>query len=89
MARLASPAGRGMLPCSVMSFDANALLASIPISGAGFVLFVYGKKQSRLPHMVFGLAMMGYPYFVTSIPWMFGVAAALTGALVLAVRVGL
>lgn len=72
-----------------MNLDANALLASMLIGCVGFVSFAYGKKQRRLPQMLVGLALMGFPYFVGSVPWMLGIAAALLAALWLMVRVGL
>ncbi len=72
-----------------MNLDDNALLASLLIGSVGFVSFAYGKKQSRLPQMVVGLALMVFPYFVTSVPWMFGIAAGMLGALWVMVRLGL
>jgi len=72
-----------------MNLDVNALLASLFIGSIGFVSFVYGKKQSRLPQMLVGLALMGYPYFVSSVPWMFGIAGALLGVMWLMIRFGL
>jgi hypothetical protein len=71
-----------------VDFDANALLASFIPSGIGFVAFVYGKRQSRLPHMLAGAVLAIYPYFVSNIPLMFGIAAVLVLALWLAVRMG-
>ena len=38
-----------------MSLDPMWLLLSLIPSGAGFVLFVYGKKQERMPQLVAGL----------------------------------
>ena len=49
-----------------MGFDASTLFASFVVSGAGFVAFMYGKKQSRVPQMVVGLALMIFPYFLSS-----------------------
>ncbi|APR85587.1 Hypothetical protein A7982_10936 [Minicystis rosea] len=72
-----------------MSLDGNALLASLLIGSIGFVSFAYGKKQRRLPQMLVGLALMGYPYFVDSVPWMLGIAAALLVSLWAMVKVGL
>jgi hypothetical protein len=72
-----------------MNLDGNALLVSLVIGSVGFVSFVYGKRQQRLPQMVVGLALMGFPYFISSIPWMFGIAVALVGTLWLMVRLGL
>jgi hypothetical protein len=72
-----------------MTLDANSLLASILVSSVGFVAFAYGKKQSRLPQMLVGLALMGFPYFVSSVPWMFGIAIALLFGLWLMLRLGM
>jgi len=36
----------------------------------GFGLFLYGKKQQRIPQLGVGLALMVYPYFVPSAVWM-------------------
>jgi hypothetical protein len=72
-----------------MNLDANALLASLLIGSVGFVSFAYGKKQRRLPQMLVGVGLMVFPYFVSSIPWMFGIAAALIGVLVALLRLGL
>jgi hypothetical protein len=43
------------------------LFLSLIPSGAGFVLFVYGKKQGRWPQLAAGLALMVYPYLATSL----------------------
>ena len=72
-----------------MNIDANALLLSMLIGSVGFVLLAYGKKQSRMPHMVSGLILMGYPYFVSNLFAMGGIAVALLAALWVAVRLGL
>jgi hypothetical protein len=58
------------------------------VSGVGFVLFTYGKKQDRFPHLAAGLVLMIYPYFVGSAVPMLLVGAAIVGALWLAVRSG-
>ncbi len=73
----------------VMNADGNALLASLLIGSVGFVLFAYGKSQRRLPQMLVGVALMGFPYFVASLPLMFGIAALLLAALWLMLRLGL
>ena len=44
-----------------------ALLAAWTIfGGIGFIAFVYGKKQQNWPILGIGLALMIYPYFVSS-----------------------
>ena len=72
-----------------MNIDGNSLLASLLIGSVGFVLFAYGKKQSRLPQMLAGVTLMVFPYFVTSPPLMLGIALGLLALLTLAVKLGL
>jgi hypothetical protein len=72
-----------------VSLDANALLLSLLFSSVGFVLFVYGKKQSRIPHMTGGVLLMVYPYFVSNLIAMAAVGVAILGLVWLAVRLGL
>jgi hypothetical protein len=55
----------------------------------GFGLFMYGRKQQRMPQLVAGIALIGYPYFVASIGWMLAIGAVVVGGLVLALRAGL
>ncbi len=57
-------------------------------SGAGFVLFVYGKKQQRHPQLVAGLALMIYPYFTNTVTALVGVGTLIGVALWFAVRSG-
>jgi hypothetical protein len=71
-----------------VGFDANAFLLSMLISGVGFVAFAYGKKVSRLPQMVAGVALMAFPYFVSDIWLMLGIALAIVGLMVGALRAG-
>ena len=71
-----------------LGLDPAWLFLSLIPSGAGFVLFVYGKKQDRWPHLVTGLVMMVYPYFATTVATLLGVGAALGVALWWAVRAG-
>jgi len=71
-----------------MSFDPTWLFLSLIPSGIGFVLFVYGKKQQRWPHMVGGLALLIYPYFALTVATLVGVGAAIGAALWYAVRLG-
>jgi hypothetical protein len=50
----------------MMSLDPTHLVLSLILSGVGFVLFVYGKKQARWPQLVAGIVFMVYPYFIAS-----------------------
>lgn len=71
-----------------MSLDPTWLFLSLIPGGIGFVLFVYGKKQGRWPHLVAGLLFMAYPYFTESVTSLVGVGVMLGVALWLTVRGG-
>ena len=71
-----------------MSLDPLWLFVSLFPSGAGFVLFVYGRKQQRWPLVGFGVAFMAYPYFTASIAAMIGTGVVLSIALWIAIRAG-
>ncbi len=64
-----------------VDIDGASLIASFVIGSIGFVLVVYGRKQHRIPHLVCGLTLMAYPYFVRSAMLMSLIAAVLTGLL--------
>jgi len=71
-----------------MSFDPTWLFVSLFPGGIGFVLFVYGRKQERLPQLVAGLLLMVYPYFTPGLPSLVGVGAAICVALWVVIRAG-
>jgi hypothetical protein len=71
-----------------MELDGNSLLASLVIGVVGLAVFVYGRKQGRFPHLVAGVALMAYPYFVSNVALMVGIAVALLAGLWGAVRFG-
>ena len=71
-----------------MTLDPALLFLSLITSGIGMVLFIYGKKQSRPPHLVAGLVMMAYPYVVTTVTMTIVIAIAIVVALWIAVRQG-
>jgi hypothetical protein len=70
------------------TLDPTWLFLSLFPSGIGFVLFVYGKKQQRWPHLIAGLLFMTYPYVATSVLSLVGIGAALGAGLWFAVREG-
>ena len=72
-----------------MDLSAGSLFASLGVSTVGFGIFLYGKKQVRIPPLVVGLLMMIYPYFVGSPAWMLVAGGGLVGGLWLATRAGL
>ncbi len=69
--------------------NGNALLASLVIGSVGLGLFMYGKRQRRVPHLLAGVVLMVYPYFVGSVALMAVIAAGLLGLLYLASYLGL
>jgi len=68
--------------------DPTWLLLSLIPGGAGFVLFVYGKKQQRWPQLAAGLAMMVYPYFATTVMTLVAGGVVIALALWYALRLG-
>jgi hypothetical protein len=52
-------------------------------------VFAYGKRQQRVPQVVVGLALMGFPYLVPSVAIMGAIAGVLLIGLWLAIRFGL
>lgn len=72
-----------------LEFSPGSLFASMIIGTIGLSVFLYGKKQQRLPQLIAGMALMGYPYFVTNVVWMCAVAGAIVVGLVVALRSGL
>ena len=68
------------------SLDGNSILASLLVSSVGVVVFLYGKRQKRFPHIVIGLVLTVFTYFVSSVPLMFAVTAVLLGALWVTVK---
>jgi hypothetical protein len=59
-----------------------ALFGSFLFGLIGMAAFAYGKKESRVYPMLFGAALMAFPYFVTNTWALYGVGAGLTGMLV-------
>lgn len=64
-----------------MDIDGNYLLASLLVGSVGFVLFSFGRSQRRFPFVAVGVTMMAYPYVVTDVRAMLGIAVALGAAL--------
>jgi hypothetical protein len=71
-----------------MSFDTGSLLTSLLVSSVGFVLLTYGRRMSRPPHLLAGLALLVYPYFVPGVLLMVIIAAVIIAGLWIAVRLG-
>jgi len=72
-----------------MAVDLGPLFAGFLVSSIGFVLFMYGKKMKRAPQMAVGVVLLVYPYFVTGVLLMLGIAVVLLFLLWLAIQRGL
>ena len=68
------------------SLDGDSILASLLVSSIGVVVFLYGKRQKRVPHILIGLVLTVYTYFVSSVLLMFAIAAVLLGVLWVTVK---
>jgi hypothetical protein len=63
-----------------VSLDPTVLFLSLIPGGIGFVMFVYGKKQGRWPHLVAGLLLMTYTYFTPDVTSLTVVGLAICAA---------
>jgi hypothetical protein len=68
--------------------DPAVLFFGMTVSSIGLALFVYGKKQARMPQLAVGLALMATPYFATSLRPMGGLTVTLLAMLWWALRAG-
>jgi hypothetical protein len=57
--------------------DTSYLFLVILFSATGMAFFMYGKKQLSFVPMLCGLALMIYPYFVSSTLPLLGIGAVL------------
>jgi len=54
-----------------------SLFSSVIISCMGMGFFMYGKKAGRMWPLLAGIALGVYPYFVSSVLLMWGIAVAI------------
>ena len=71
-----------------MNFTPGYLFASMFVSTIGFGLFIYGKKQERIPQLAAGVVLAVFPMFVTGVALMIGIAVAILAGLTFLVRAG-
>ena len=69
--------------------DSGGLFLALLIGAVGTGYFVYGKKQGRPPQMIGGLLLIGYPYLVSNLWLMGGIAVAIVLAVWGAAKAGL
>ena len=71
-----------------MDLSPGYLFASLFVSAIGGGLFLYGKKQERIPQLTAGVVMSIYPFFVPGVAWMIVVGIAILAGLTCLVRAG-
>jgi hypothetical protein len=71
-----------------MNLDPSSLLLSIFISLIGAALLLYGRREARGPHIIVGLVLVVFPYFVGNLWLELVIAGALLGGLWVASRLG-
>ena len=71
-----------------VDFSASGLFLSLLIGAVGAGLFIYGRKQQRFPQMIGGGLLSLYPYFVSNLWLMGGIAVAIVAGVWIATRLG-
>ena len=61
-----------------MHFSLAGLLLGTLFSAVGAGLFLYGKRQARVPHLVCGMVLAIVPWFVTGVAALLGVGIVFT-----------
>ena len=64
------------------------LFAGLLVSTIGFGLFLYGKRATRFPQLLTGLALMGFPLFVHGAVATLAIGASLVAGMWVYVRLG-
>jgi hypothetical protein len=59
------------------SFSMGPFMGAMIFGAVGLVAFVYGKKNRSWKPMVIGIALMGFPYVITSTLWTYVVGTVL------------
>ena len=72
-----------------MDISPASLFASVLVSAVGVGVLLYGRKERRAPHLVAGVVLTAYPYFVEGATTMLLIGAGLLVALWACVRFGL
>jgi hypothetical protein len=66
--------------------DPTWLMLSFLFSLIGMAVFAYGRKQRTATHTLIGVALMAYPYFVSSTWALIGIGALLLVGMVVGNR---
>jgi hypothetical protein len=65
-----------------------AIFVAIFLSLIGMALVLYGRKEGRWPHIIVGLVLLVYPYFVGNVVLQVAIAVVLLAGLSLVSRLG-
>lgn len=71
-----------------MNFEPASLMVGLLTSTIGFSLFLYGKKQLRVPQAIAGVLLMVAPLLVGNAWLLAGTSAAALVAMHVALRAG-
>jgi len=64
-----------------LSFNFTSLFLGLAFSIVGWGAWRHGRKSQSGRHMILGIALMAYPYFIPNPWWSFAVGSLLTGFL--------
>lgn len=70
-----------MLQCAMFGGSVAGFVVGAVAGTIGFGVFLYGKKAQALRPTLVGIALMAYPYFISSTLWMVIVGMTLIGLL--------
>lgn len=71
-----------------MDLSLGTLVVGIFISLIGVAVLIYGRKEARVPHMIAGLLLIVFPYFVGQWWLAIVIAAVILAALAIISRLG-
>ena len=73
---------------AVTNMSMAAIIVGFIVSTIGFSLFLYGRKQKRVPQLVLGVVLMALPFVAPSPVWTACISAALLVGLWFGLRSG-
>lgn len=65
----------------MFDLDPTAIWLNLVFGGIGFIAYRYGRSMELVPPVAIGLALMVYPWFVSSLAWNAVIGCTLTLAL--------
>lgn len=60
-----------------MNFSGWGLLAGVVFGSIGVGYLMYGRRQTRIVHVVCGMLLMVFPWFVSNLAALLGIGLAL------------